>query len=95
MCGVIGLYGNVDVFRDLYQGLLAIQHRGQDSAGIVTYNGRFHAKKGNGLVQDIFTPENLERLKGSIGICHTRYPRSAAAAATMPSPSWSTRPSGS
>jgi amidophosphoribosyltransferase len=74
MCGVIGLYGNVDVFRDLYQGLLAIQHRGQDSAGIVTYNGRFHAKKGNGLVQDIFTPENLERLKGSIGICHTRYP---------------------
>jgi amidophosphoribosyltransferase len=74
MCGVIGLYGNADVFRDLYQGLLAIQHRGQDSAGIVTYNGRFHTKKGNGLVQDIFTPENLERLKGPAGIGHTRYP---------------------
>jgi len=74
MCGVIGLYGNADVFRDLYQGLLAIQHRGQDSAGIITYNGRFHTKKGNGLVQDIFTPENLERLKGPAGIGHTRYP---------------------
>jgi len=74
MCGVIGLYGNTDVFRDLYQGLLAIQHRGQDSAGIITYNGRFHTKKGNGLVQDIFTPENLERLKGPAGIGHTRYP---------------------
>ncbi len=74
MCGVIGLYGNADVFRDLYQGLLAIQHRGQDSAGIITYNGRFHTKKGNGLVQDIFTPENVLRLKGNIGIGHTRYP---------------------
>jgi amidophosphoribosyltransferase len=74
MCGVIGVYGNADVFRDLYQGLLSVQHRGQDSAGIITYSGRFHTKKGNGLVQDIFTPENLERLKGPIGIGHTRYP---------------------
>jgi len=74
MCGVIGLYGNADVFRDLYQGLLAIQHRGQDSAGIITYSGRFHTKKGNGLIQDIFTPENLERLNGPVGIGHTRYP---------------------
>jgi amidophosphoribosyltransferase len=74
MCGVIGLFGTTDIFRDLYQGLLAIQHRGQDSAGIITYDGRFHTKKGNGLVQDIFTPENVQRLKGNIGIGHTRYP---------------------
>jgi len=74
MCGVIGIYGNTDVFRDLYQGLLAIQHRGQDSAGIITYDGRFHTKKGNGLVQDIFTVENVQRLTGNIGIGHTRYP---------------------
>jgi amidophosphoribosyltransferase len=74
MCGVIGLFANSDVFRDLYQGLLAIQHRGQDSAGIITYSGRFHTKKGNGLVQDIFTPENAQRLRGHIGIGHTRYP---------------------
>src|SRR4030042_3192676 len=74
MCGVIGLFGNADIIRDIYQGLLSIQHRGQDSAGIITYSGRFRTKKGNGLVQDIFTPENLERLKGPIGIGHTRYP---------------------
>ncbi|MFQ6037914.1 MAG: amidophosphoribosyltransferase [Candidatus Aminicenantales bacterium] len=74
MCGVIGVIGNTDVFRDLYQGLLAIQHRGQDSAGIITYDGRFHTKKGNGLVRDIFTQENLKRLKGNIGVGHTRYP---------------------
>jgi amidophosphoribosyltransferase len=74
MCGVIGILGNTDVFRDLYQGLLAIQHRGQDSAGIITYDGRFHTKKGNGLVQDIFTVENVQRLTGNAGIGHTRYP---------------------
>lgn len=74
MCGVIGVCGNANAFRDLYQGLLAIQHRGQDSAGIITYDGRFHTKKGNGLVQDIFTVENIKRLTGSIGIGHTRYP---------------------
>jgi len=74
MCGVVGIFGNDDVVRDIYQGLLAIQHRGQDSAGIITYSGRFHTKKGNGLVRDIFTVENVQRLKGNIGIGHTRYP---------------------
>jgi len=74
MCGVIGMWGNGPVIRDLYQGLLAIQHRGQDSAGVITFDGRFHAKKGNGLVHDIFTPEVVAHLTGPIGIGHTRYP---------------------
>jgi len=74
MCGVIGIWGNDHVVRDIYQGLLAIQHRGQDAAGIITYDGRFHTKKGNGLVRDIFTVENIQRLRGTIGIGHTRYP---------------------
>ena len=74
MCGIIGVLGNDDVFKDLYQGLLSIQHRGQDSAGIITYDGHFHTKKGNGLVRDIFTAGHYLRLKGNIGIGHTRYP---------------------
>ena len=74
MCGVIGIYGNEEVVREIYQGLLAVQHRGQDAAGISTYDGRFHTKKGNGLVRDIFSVENIKRLKGNIGIGHTRYP---------------------
>lgn len=74
MCGIIGIYGSEDVFEDLYKGMLAIQHRGQDSAGIMTYDGRFHTKKGNGLVNDIFNQENARRLTGYIGIGHTRYP---------------------
>jgi len=74
MCGIIGIFGNNDVFKDLYQGLLSIQHRGQDSAGVITYDGHFHTKKGNGLVRDIFSLDNFMRLKGNIGIGHTRYP---------------------
>ncbi len=74
MCGVIGLIATEDVFKDLYQGILAIQHRGQDAAGMITYDGRFHTKKGNGLVNDIFDADNARRLKGEIGIGHTRYP---------------------
>ncbi|HPW17136.1 MAG TPA: amidophosphoribosyltransferase [Candidatus Aminicenantes bacterium] len=74
MCGVIGVWANGPVIRDLYQGLLAMQHRGQDSAGAITFDGRFHARKGNGLVHDIFTPEAVARLTGSIGVGHTRYP---------------------
>jgi amidophosphoribosyltransferase len=52
----------------------ALQHRGQDAAGIITFDGRFHTKKGNGLVHDIFTHEAIQHLRGSIGIGHTRYP---------------------
>jgi amidophosphoribosyltransferase len=74
MCGVIGMWANDPVIRDLYQGLLAMQHRGQDAAGIITYDGRFHTEKGNGLVRDIFTAEAVQRLRGPVGIGHTRYP---------------------
>lgn len=74
MCGVLGLWVNDDAFPYLHQGLMGIQHRGQDSAGIITYDGRFHTKKGNGLVRDIFKEEHLQRLTGPIGIGHTRYP---------------------
>ncbi len=74
MCGILGIWANEPVIRDLYQGLLAVQHRGQDSAGIITYDGRFHAQKGNGLVRDIFTLESVQHLRGPIGIGHTRYP---------------------
>jgi amidophosphoribosyltransferase len=51
-----------------------MQHRGQDAAGIITYDGRFHTQKGNGLVRDIFTAEAIHHLHGPIGVGHTRYP---------------------
>jgi amidophosphoribosyltransferase len=74
MCGFIGVTGAPSAFEEIYAGLLAIQHRGQDAAGIITYDGRFHVKKGEGLVRDIFSASNFARLQGSLGVGHVRYP---------------------
>jgi amidophosphoribosyltransferase len=74
MCGVIGLITRREVGPDLVEGLLALQHRGQDSAGVLTSDGTFHLKKGNGTVANVFNPKNLSRLTGNAGIGHTRYP---------------------
>jgi len=74
MCGFIGIFGNSEVVTDIYTGLLTIQHRGQDAAGIVTYSNRFNIKKGDGMVRDVFKKKNFAYLKGNIGIGHVRYP---------------------
>jgi amidophosphoribosyltransferase len=54
--------------------LVAVQHRGQDAAGIITYDGRFHIKKGEGLVSEIFSEAHFRRLQGSLAVGHVRYP---------------------
>lgn len=74
MCGILGIMGNDNVAQDLYDGLTTLQHRGQDSAGIMTFDGHFNLKKGNGLVRDVFHTKNMFRLKGNVGIGHVRYP---------------------
>ena len=76
MCGFIGVLAppGQHVISEIYDGLLAIQHRGQDSAGALTFDGRFHLKRGDGLVRDVFTAKNVQRLVGNVGIGHVRYP---------------------
>ncbi|MEM7305214.1 MAG: amidophosphoribosyltransferase [Planctomycetota bacterium] len=76
MCGFIGIYGpeGVDVAPELYEGLLAVQHRGQDAAGITTFTDTFHVRKGFGLVRDVFTAADMGRLCGNLGVAHVRYP---------------------
>lgn len=74
MCGIIAISGYGDVIQDLYDGLLLLQHRGQDAAGIMTYNNQFHLKKSNGMVRDVFHDKSLTRLRGTMGIGHVRYP---------------------
>jgi amidophosphoribosyltransferase len=74
MCGVLGIVGNQDVVQELYDGLITIQHRGQDATGIMTYDGRFHLKKGLSQVKNVFRTKNMMRLKGNVGLAHVRYP---------------------
>lgn len=76
MCGFIGIVGTkgTDVFRDIYEGLLAIQHRGQDAAGAVTFANHLQVKRGMGLVRDVFNEKHAARLIGHIGVGHVRYP---------------------
>ena len=74
MCGIIAVSGYQDAIQDLYEGLIVLQHRGQDAAGIVTYDSQFHLKKSNGMVRDVFHSKSLARLRGPTGIGHVRYP---------------------
>src|SRR5881296_2091766 len=73
-CGVFGIYGHPNAAELTYYGLYALQHRGQESAGIVSCDGRqFRAHKGMGLVPQVFTGEILHNLVGSMAVGHTRY----------------------
>ena len=89
MCGFIGILKAPLVVNELYDGLIAIQHRGQDAAGILTCDARgvFHSHKAGGLVRDIFQPEHVARLVGDLGIGHVRYPTVARAVPRTLSPS--------
>lgn len=73
-CGVVAIYGHPDAARQAYLGLYALQHRGQESAGIATADyATLHNIKGMGLVAEIFTDDVLSKLPGELAIGHTRY----------------------
>lgn len=74
MCGIFGIEGQPDAANMAYLGLYALQHRGQESAGIVSWDGsRLHVERGMGEVSDIFRARVLKRLAGDSAIGHTRY----------------------
>ena len=73
MCGIVGIIGGRSVSRLVYHSLFAIQHRGQSSAGKLTYDGNIHVTKDAGLVRDIFNEEKKIETPGNVGIGHTRY----------------------
>jgi amidophosphoribosyltransferase len=73
-CGLFGIFGHPEAARLTYLGLYALQHRGQESAGIVAADGgRLHVEKGMGLVSDVFDERRLEALPGDRAIGHVRY----------------------
>lgn len=73
-CGVVGIYGNNNASQLAYLALYALQHRGEESAGIVSFNGKkVFQHKGMGLVSDVFKESDLKKLKGHLAIGHVRY----------------------
>ena len=73
-CGVFGIFGHPNAAELTYYGLYALQHRGQESAGIVTcHDGKFFKHHGMGLVSQVFNPKILHDLVGNMAVGHTRY----------------------
>ncbi|OIQ42734.1 MAG: amidophosphoribosyltransferase [Roseobacter sp. MedPE-SWde] len=96
MCGILGIASRQDeVFAELYDGLLMLQHRGQDASGIVTYTGEFfRERKANGLVKDVFNASDAETLRGKVGIGHVRYPTAGSLSASEAQPFFVNAPYG-
>ncbi len=73
MCGIIGISDHSEASKIAYLGLYALQHRGEEAAGIATYDGSVHIIKDRGLVFDVFDESAINSLKGRVAIAHTRY----------------------
>lgn len=95
MCGLVGLVGHGNVAPDIYDALTVLQHRGQDAAGIMTCSaGRFHQRKREGLVRDVFQQHHMQRLQGPIGIGHVRYPTAGSSGTALAQPFYVNSPYG-
>ncbi|MGP9802224.1 amidophosphoribosyltransferase [Rheinheimera sp. NSM] len=95
MCGIVGIVGKYPVNQALYDGLTVLQHRGQDAAGIVTVdNNTLRLRKANGLVKDVFEARHMERLAGTMGIGHVRYPTAGSSSTAEAQPFYVNSPFG-
>ena len=94
MCGIAGIYSHRLVAGELFDCIINLQHRGQDAAGIMTYDDRMHKEKGLGLAKEIFNKENISLLTGNIGISHNRYPTRGGFGHGEVQPFWTSVPYG-
>ncbi|GHD30385.1 amidophosphoribosyltransferase [Parahalioglobus pacificus] len=95
MCGLVGIVGKSDIAPDIYDALTVLQHRGQDAAGIMTcHGGKFSQRKSEGLVRDVFRQHHMQRLSGSIGIGHVRYPTAGSSGTALAQPFYVNSPYG-
>ena len=94
MCGIVGIVGKSPVGQALYDALTVLQHRGQDAAGIVTCDQKFHQRKSNGLVRDVFHARHMRNLTGNIGIAHIRYPTAGCSSSAEAQPFYVNSPYG-
>ncbi|PIE44283.1 MAG: amidophosphoribosyltransferase [Gammaproteobacteria bacterium] len=95
MCGIVGIVGKENVNQSLYDALTVLQHRGQDAAGMVTFQDeRFFLRKDNGLVRDVFRTRHMRRLQGNVGIGHVRYPTAGSSSSAESQPFYVNSPYG-
>ena len=94
MCGIVGIASHTPVAAELLDSLIHLQHRGQDAAGILTADERFYPKHGLGLVREIFDNSDIQKLKGCMGIAHTRYPTAGGNNEVDIQPMWLGSPRG-
>ena len=95
MCGIIGIISKTPVNQEIYDGLLVLQHRGQDAAGMVTSDGkRLYIRRKNGLVTDVFQASHMKRLIGNMGIGHLRYPTAGSSSNSEAQPFYVNSPYG-
>lgn len=95
MCGIVGIVGKENVNQWLYDALTVLQHRGQDAAGIVTFQDtKFFLRKDNGLVRDVFHTRHMQRLQGHVGIGHVRYPTAGSSTSAEAQPFYVNSPYG-
>ncbi len=95
MCGVVGILGSNHVNQDIYDALTVLQHRGQDAAGILTFEAnRVNLRKDNGLVKDVFQKRHMTRLTGHLGIGHCRYPTAGSSSPAEAQPFYVNSPFG-
>ncbi|GEA61810.1 amidophosphoribosyltransferase [Vibrio comitans] len=95
MCGIVGIVGTTPVNQSIYDALTVLQHRGQDAAGIITIDSnRFRLRKANGLVKDVFEAKHMQRLQGTVGIGHVRYPTAGSSSASEAQPFYVNSPFG-
>jgi len=87
MCGIFGMYAHEDAARLTYLGLHALQHRGEESAGIVAFNGKkITSHKGMGLVGDVFNEKIIKSLRGNLACGHVRYSTTGSSTAKNAQP---------
>lgn len=95
MCGIVGIVAKNPVNQMIYDGLTMLQHRGQDAAGMVTWDdGRLYLRKNNGMVRDVFHTRHMLNLKGNVGIGHVRYPTAGCSSSAEAQPFYVNSPYG-
>jgi amidophosphoribosyltransferase len=95
MCAIVGLVGRGPVNQSIYDALTVLQHRGQDAAGMATYEGdRVQIRKKSGMVRDVFQDRHMIRLRGHMGIGHCRYPTAGSSGSAEAQPFYTNSPYG-